>query len=156
MASFLPDRINSLPALSHYVVKEEFIPGSRKGESSAAFFLLLCAFIIVIVILRFLRGNLVELSVYYTLNLGFSGNPYGKESACSAGDQGSIPGLGRCPEEENGSPLQYSCLENYMGRGAWWRIVSGAAKSRPPLSKSHTRNTGREMKRGPASHHIQS
>ena len=123
MANFLLDMINSLPFLSHNVVKEEFIPGRRKGESSAAFFLLICAFIIVLVILRFLRGNLVKLSVYYTLKLGFSGSPYGKESACNAGDQGSIPGLGRSPGEETGNPLQYSCLENSMDRGAWWAIV---------------------------------
>ena len=41
-----------------------------------------------------------------------------KESACNAGDQGSIPGLGRSPGEGNGNPLQYSCLENSMERGA--------------------------------------
>ena len=44
----------------------------------------------------------------------------GKASACNAGDQGSIPGLGRSPGEGNGNPLQYSCLENSMGGGAWW------------------------------------
>ena len=43
----------------------------------------------------------------------------GKESAFSAGDLGSIPGLGRSPGEGNGTPLQYSCLENPMGGGAW-------------------------------------
>ena len=43
----------------------------------------------------------------------------GKESPCSAGDLGSIPGLGRSPGEENGNPLQYPCLENIMDRGAW-------------------------------------
>ena len=42
-----------------------------------------------------------------------------KESACNAGDPGSIPGLGRFPGEGNGYPLQYSCLENSMDRGAW-------------------------------------
>ena len=50
----------------------------------------------------------------------------GKESACSAGDAGdtgSIPGLGRSPGKENGSPLQYSCLENPMDRGVWWFTV---------------------------------
>ena len=41
-----------------------------------------------------------------------------KESACNAGDPGSIPGLGRSPGEGNGNPLQYSCLENPMDRGA--------------------------------------
>ena len=44
----------------------------------------------------------------------------GKESVCSAGDPGSIPGLGRSPGEGNGNPLQYPCLENLMDRGAWW------------------------------------
>ena len=41
------------------------------------------------------------------------------ESACSVGDPGSIPGLGRPPGEENGNPLQYSCLENPIDGGAW-------------------------------------
>ena len=53
----------------------------------------------------------------------------GKESACSAGDLGSIPQLGRSPGEGNGNPLQYSCLENLMDRGAWWAAVHGVAKS---------------------------
>ena len=54
----------------------------------------------------------------------------GKESACSAGDLGSIPGLGRCPGEGNGNPaIQYSCLENPMDRGAWRATVHGVAKS---------------------------
>ena len=42
-----------------------------------------------------------------------------KESACNAGDLGSIPGLGRSPGEGNGCALQYACLENAMDRGAW-------------------------------------
>ena len=50
--------------------------------------------------------------------LGFAGGSDGKESACNAGDPGSIPGSGRSPGEENGYPLQYSCLENLMDRGA--------------------------------------
>ena len=53
----------------------------------------------------------------------------GKESACSAGDLGSIPQLGRSPGEGNGNPLQYPCLENLMDRGAWWAAVHGVAKS---------------------------
>ena len=47
------------------------------------------------------------------------GGPDSKESACSAGDLGSIPGSGRSPGEGNSNPLQYSCLENPMDRGAW-------------------------------------
>ena len=42
-----------------------------------------------------------------------------KEFTCNEGDTGSIPGLGRSPGGENGNPLQYSCLENSMGRGYW-------------------------------------
>ena len=46
-----------------------------------------------------------------------------KKSACNAEDPGSVPGLGRSPVEGNGNPLQYSCLENPMGRGAWWGTI---------------------------------
>ena len=53
-----------------------------------------------------------------------------KESDCNAVDLGSIPGLGRSPGVEDGNPVQYSCLENSMDRGAWWVIVHGVAKSR--------------------------
>ena len=62
--------------------------------------------------------------------LGFPHSSVSKESACSAGDPGSIPGLGRSPREGNGNPLQYSCLENSMDRGAWWATAHGVAKSR--------------------------
>ena len=48
------------------------------------------------------------------------GGSDGKECACSAGDLGLVLGLGRSPGEGNGNPLQYSCLENSMDRGAWW------------------------------------
>ena len=47
----------------------------------------------------------------------------GKESACQSEDAGLIPGWGRSPGEGNGNPLQYSCLENPMDRGAWWATV---------------------------------
>ena len=58
----------------------------------------------------------------------------GKESACSAGDLVCIPGSGRSPEEGNGNPLQYSCLENPMDRGAWQAVVHGVTKSRTQLT----------------------
>ena len=51
--------------------------------------------------------------------MGFPGGSDSKASACSTGDPGLIPGLGRSPGEGNGDPLQYSCLENSMDRGAW-------------------------------------
>ena len=61
---------------------------------------------------------------------GFTGQRLsGKESACNAGDPGLIPGLGRSPGEGNGNPLQYSCLENPMDRGAWWATVCRVAES---------------------------
>ena len=60
--------------------------------------------------------------------MGFRGGQDGKESTCSAGDPGSIPGWGRSPREGNGNPLQYSCLENPRDR-AWQAIVHGIAKS---------------------------
>ena len=53
------------------------------------------------------------------LHFTFPGSSVGKEPACNAGDPGLIPRLGRSPGEGNGSPLQYSCLENPMDRGAW-------------------------------------
>ena len=65
--------------------------------------------------------------------LGFPGGSDGKESACNAGDRLS-PKLGRSPEEGNGYPLQYSCLENPMDRGAWQATVPGAAKSHQIVS----------------------
>jgi len=52
-----------------------------------------------------------------------------KASAFNEGDLGSIPGSGRSPGEGNGNPLPYSCLENPMGRGAWWAMVHRVAKS---------------------------
>ena len=52
----------------------------------------------------------------------FLGGSVGKKSVCSAGDPDLIPGSGRSPGEGNGNPLQYSCLENPMDRGAWWAI----------------------------------
>ena len=65
------------------------------------------------------------------------GGSDGKESACNVGDLGSIPGLGRSPEEGKGYPLQYSGLQNSMDRGALRVTVHGVAKSRTRLSSFH-------------------
>ena len=65
--------------------------------------------------------------------MGFPGVSDGKESACNAGHLGLIPGSRRSPEEGNGNPLQYSCLENSMDRGAWWATPHGVTKSRTRL-----------------------
>ena len=59
-------------------------------------------------------------------------NPPAKKGA--AADTGSVPGSGRSPGEGNGNPLQYSCLENPLDRGAWWATVHGVAKSQTWLS----------------------
>ena len=59
--------------------------------------------------------------------MGFPCGSDRKESACNAGDPGSISGVGRSPGERNGYPLQYSLLENHMDRGAWQATVRGVA-----------------------------
>ena len=59
---------------------------------------------------------------------GFHGGSDVKVSACNAGDLGSISGSGSSPGEGNGNPLQYSCLENPMHRGAWQATVHGIAR----------------------------
>ena len=61
-----------------------------------------------------------------------------RQSAYDARDLGLIPGLGISPEEGNGYPLQYSCLENCLDRGAWWATVNGVAMSQTQLNDSFT------------------
>ena len=63
------------------------------------------------------------------LSAAFSFGSEIKAYACNVGDLGSIPGLGRSPGEGNGTPLQYSCLENPMEGGAWGATVHGVAES---------------------------
>ena len=60
---------------------------------------------------------------------GFPGGSVIKNPPANAGYAGSIPGPGRSPGEGNGNPLQYSCLENHMDRGAWWATVPGVGRS---------------------------
>ena len=69
--------------------------------------------------------------------MGFPGSRVIKNSLANAGDTkdtGSIPGSGRSPGERNGNPLQYSCLENPMDRGAWRAADHGVAKNCTPLN----------------------
>ena len=66
--------------------------------------------------------------------LVFPGGRVVKILFSNIGDMSSIPGLGRSPREGNGNPLQYSCLENPMNRGAWWATVSETAKTQTQLS----------------------
>ena len=67
-------------------------------------------------------------------SLGFPGDAVGKNPPAIAGNAGLISGSGRSPGAGNDCPLQYSCLENWMDRGAWWATVHGVTKS-PNLSK---------------------
>ena len=61
--------------------------------------------------------------------MGLSSGSDSKESACNAGDPGSIPWSGRSPGARNNNPFQYCCLENSMDRGAWWVTVHRVTKS---------------------------
>ena len=72
-------------------------------------------------------GALTKLSA--TVKPSLPGGSDGKESACNARDWSSVPGVGRSPGEGTGNPLQYSCLEKSMDRGAWRAIVHGTAES---------------------------
>ena len=81
------------------------------------------------------------LRAQYNAFPGFPGGSVGKESACKAGDirdAGSIPGLGRSLGGGHGSPLQYSCLENPMDRGAWRAAVHRVTKSQTRLLRLST------------------
>ena len=69
--------------------------------------------------------------------MGFLGGSIDKESSCNAGDPGSVPGLERSPGEGNGNPLQYSCLENSMNRGAWWNKIIHILKWQPIVYKMY-------------------
>ena len=83
----------------------------------------------------FLGGeNLLEKGqALHSVFLGFHGGSVGKELACNVGDLDSIPGLERSPEEGNGYPLQYSCLENPRDRGAWGATAHRVAQSQTRL-----------------------
>ena len=65
--------------------------------------------------------------------MGFPGGTAVKNLPANAGFAGSITGSGRSPEGGHGNPLQYSCLENPMDRGAWWATVHEVAKSQTRL-----------------------
>ena len=66
--------------------------------------------------------------------MSFPGGSEVKVFACNVGDLGSTPESGRFPGEGNGTPLQYSCLENPIDGGAWWATVHGVTKSQTRLS----------------------
>ena len=97
----------------------EGFPGSSAGKEST------CNALV-----RFIWEDLLEKRQATTpVFLGFPGGSDGKESTHNAGDLGLILGLGRSPGGGHGNPLQSSCLENPMDRGAWWATVHGVTKS---------------------------
>ena len=67
-------------------------------------------------------------SVILRAQVGFPAGAVVKNPLASEGSVSLIPGFRRCPGEGNGNPLQYSCLENHMDRGAWWATVHGVTK----------------------------
>ena len=75
---------------------------------------------------------LLNVASFFPLCVGFPGGSDGKESACNAGESGSVPGSGRSPGEGNGNPPQYSCLENPVDGGAWQATVHGVTKTNIP------------------------
>ena len=79
-------------------------------------------------------------TIIKTTNRGFPHSSVGKESAFSAGNPGSIPGSGRSPGGRHGNPLQYSCLENPMDRGAWWATVHWVKRVRHDWVTKTTNN----------------
>ena len=83
--------------------------------------------LLILALATFIYGFLYQQS-------GFPGGSAGKESACTAGDLGSIPGSGRSPGGRNGNLPQYSCLENPADPGAWRAAAHGSTKSRTQLS----------------------
>jgi len=79
---------------------------------------------------------ILEKIIYMVIdgNLGCPGGSDSKESVCSLGDPGSIPGSGRSLGERNGYPLEYSCPGNPMDKGVWWATVHGVSKVQTQLS----------------------
>ena len=88
-----------------------------------------------------MEGLMLKLKLQYFDHLMQRTDSLEKNLLANAGDvrdADSIPGLGRSPGEGNGNPLQYSCLENSMGRGAWCVIVCGVANTGHNGTQAHT------------------
>ena len=94
--------------------------------------------------LRFLKSGMQYFGVRYSIELGFPGGTSGKEPACQSRRckrDKSIPRSGRSPGGGHSNPLQYSCLENPVDRGAWWAAVHRVAKSQTRLKRPSMHST---------------
>ena len=92
--------------------------------------LLLCFFLSMSLFVRIVSGVEEASLGFIMIRTGFPSGLVVKNQPANAGDADSIPGSGRSPGEGNGKPLQYSCLENPMDRGAWWATVHGVSRVR--------------------------
>ena len=101
--------------------------------------LLLCKFPIRVFIKQFSFFQTLNfyLVLGYSWLMDFPGGSDSEESACNAGAPGSIPGSGRSCGKGNGIPLPYSCLENFVDRGAWWATVHGVAVRHSWATNTH-------------------
>ena len=117
------------------------LTGRHITPNSASFFHMIFSCLFVSLFSSLVRARVIEsgstINAVRTLLQWLSG----KESACSAGDPGSIPGAGKSPGGGYGNRLQYSCLENPMDRGAWWATVHGVTKSQRGLKRLSTTRT---------------
>ena len=86
-------------------------------------------FFLILIIYLAVPGLSCDLQDLFLWQMGFPGDSGGKESACNAGGLGLISGLGQSPGGGHSNPLQCSCLENPMDRGAWRATVHGVTKS---------------------------
>ena len=80
------------------------------------------------VVTQLLSETTARVKSAFICSMGFPAGSDSKESACNEGDPGSFLGSGKSTGEGNGYPLQYSCLENFLDRGAWWASVHGVSK----------------------------
>ena len=95
--------------------------------------------------MEFILINLLSCG-FPSFYMGFPGGSDSKESACNARDLGSIPGSERSPGGGNGNPLQYSCLENSMDRGAWKATVHGVTKRHDWATNTITLSSCKKIK----------
>ena len=94
---------------------------------------------------RFSKFFTFLLSSFRFVLPGFSGDSAVKNLPKNAGDAGLIPGLGRSPREENGNPLQYSCLGNSTDKGAWWATVHGVTKESETIQGQNNNTASSEQ-----------